>query len=84
MPTWYFVGLVFYDLTKTYLVSSAEENVKTGLKIAYDALGVFPRIKVEEFMNHEITELNMATYMWQFRVRIEKAFKVFFSKIRLS
>ncbi|XP_063687121.1 filamin-B-like isoform X2 [Bolinopsis microptera] len=46
---------------------TAEENVKTGLKIAYDALGVFPRIKVEEFMNHEITELNMATYMWQFR-----------------
>ena len=48
---------------------TAEDNIKKGLKLAYDALGVFPRVKVEELISHEISELSMATYMWQFRVR---------------
>ena len=56
------------SVTVNSVLPTAEDNIKTGLKLAYDALGVFPRIKVEEFMNHEVTELNMATYMWQFRV----------------
>lgn len=44
-----------------------DDNIRKGLKLAYDALGVFPHIKVEDVASLGISELNMATYLWQFR-----------------
>lgn len=56
-----------WDNLDTVSPDTAEDNIRKGLKLAYDALGVFPRIKLEEFMNLEVSELQMATYLWQFR-----------------